>query len=105
MATAGYSPSVRLFEAAACGVPAISDRWPGIEEFFTPGEEILLANGTDDIVRIISESSHIQQRALATAARDRVRKSHTAENRAVEFEQYVREVIDRPATIASIEAV
>ena len=105
MAAAGYSPSVRLFEAAACGVPAISDRWPGIDEFFTPGDEILLANDTDDIVRILSESSQAQRRALAAAARDRVLKSHTAENRALEFEQYVREVIDRPATIAYIEAV
>ncbi len=43
MILAGYSPSVRLFEAAACGVPIISDHWPGIESFFTPGEEIHIA--------------------------------------------------------------
>src|SRR5581483_548045 len=39
MVRAGYSPSVRLFEAAACGVPIISDYWQGLETFFQPGEE------------------------------------------------------------------
>ncbi|KRR27619.1 CgeB family protein [Bradyrhizobium retamae] len=105
MAAAGYSPSVRLFEAAACGVPVISDIWPGIDDFFTPEDEILLAADSDDVVKILSGTSEIRRRALAAAARDRALKSHTAENRALEFERYVREVIDRPARIAPIEAV
>src|SRR5438067_13454074 len=50
MVSAGWSPSVRLFEAAACAVPVISDIWPGIEELFVPGREIVLARGTDDVV-------------------------------------------------------
>jgi spore maturation protein CgeB len=45
MKRAGYAPSVRLFEAAACGVPIISDTWPGLETFFRPGEEILVSDG------------------------------------------------------------
>jgi spore maturation protein CgeB len=106
MAAAGYSPSVRLFEAAACGVPVISDTWPGIDDFFTPEDEILLAKDSDDVVRVLSGTSEIRRRALAAAARDRALKSHTAENRALEFERYVKEVIDRPAHhIAPIEAV
>ena len=44
---AGYSPGVRLFEAAACGVPIISDAWSGLEGFFVPDEEILLARTAD----------------------------------------------------------
>ncbi len=48
MAAAGWCPSGRLFEAAACGVPVLSDAWPGLDEFFTPGREILVARDTDD---------------------------------------------------------
>jgi spore maturation protein CgeB len=99
MATAGYSPSVRLFEAAACGVPVISDDWPGIEEFFVPGKEIHLANQTSDVVKIISGSSENDRRTCAAAARKRVLASHTAEHRAIAFEQYVKEVIDQSASL------
>lgn len=105
MAAAGYSPSVRLFEAAACGVPVISDSWPGIEEFFVPGREILLANNTEDVVKILSRSRELQRRSIAAAARQRVLKSHTAETRAIEFERYVKEVISQPASMPSVEAV
>ncbi|MCK1636092.1 glycosyltransferase [Bradyrhizobium sp. 157] len=105
MAAAGYSPSVRLFEAAACGVPVISDRWPGIEEFFVPEREILLASSANDVVNILSRSGELQHRKLAAAARERVLKSHTAEIRAAEFEGYIKEVISQPANAPSVEAV
>jgi len=91
MAAAGYSPSVRLFEAAACGVPVISDRWPGLEHFFTPGENILTADSSADVHRLISEMPDASRRALGAAARARVLQSHTAEHRAIEFERYVAE--------------
>lgn len=51
MKRVGYAPSVRLFEATACGTPIISDTWPGIETFFVPGEEILLAEDSADTLR------------------------------------------------------
>jgi spore maturation protein CgeB len=50
MTAAGYSPSVRLFEAAACGAPIISDRWSGLDTFFTPGKQILVADSSDEVV-------------------------------------------------------
>ncbi|MEK9282835.1 glycosyltransferase [Bradyrhizobium sp. ISRA442] len=105
MAAVGYSPSVRLFEAAACGVPVISDHWPGIQEFFVPDREILLASNADDVVRILSRSDDRQRLNLAAAARERVLNGHTAEARAIEFEQYVRTAISRPADIPSVAAV
>jgi spore maturation protein CgeB len=105
MAAAGYSPSVRLFEAAACGVPVISDRWPGIEEFFVPEREILLAGSATDVVNILSRFNETQHRRLASAARERVLKSHTAEIRAAEFEAYIKEVISQPAGERRVEAV
>src|ERR671916_736187 len=55
MIAAGYSPSVRLFEAAACATPIISDYWNGLETFFTPGKEILVASTSTDVVSYLSE--------------------------------------------------
>ncbi len=105
MAAAGYSPSVRLFEAAACGTPLISDSWPGLEEFFVPEREILLASSADDVVKLLSGSDESQRLDIAAAARQRVLKDHTGETRATEFERYVGELITRPAKASRVEAV
>ncbi|HVX91697.1 MAG TPA: glycosyltransferase [Xanthobacteraceae bacterium] len=104
MVAAGFSPSVRLFEAGACAVPVISDVWPGIERFFVPGEELLLADTSDSVVQILTETPEIQRRRIATAARNRVLHSHTAGHRAAEFERYVKEVMTKPAGKAKTEA-
>jgi spore maturation protein CgeB len=77
----GWSPSVRLFEAAACATPAISDRWPGLEEIFEPGTEILIADTTSDIRRMLEEIGEEQRVAIAQAARRRVLAEHTAAHR------------------------
>ena len=95
MAAAGFSPSVRLFEAAACGVPIISDRWPGLEKFFEPRSEILLADSTEQVVQFVSGLAERQRQRIADAARKRVLLNHTAEHRAIQFEQYVHEVTAR----------
>ena len=72
MIRCGYSPSVRLFEAAACGVPIISDWWPGLDEFFRPGREILVARTADEVLRYLRELPEAERRRLAAAARERV---------------------------------
>ncbi|HSK45167.1 MAG TPA: glycosyltransferase [Candidatus Binatia bacterium] len=87
MVLAGYSPSVRLFEAAACGATIVSDNWPGLETFFTPGREILLATGSEDIIRFLKDYDDSELRRIGRAARDRVLAAHTSEVRAQEFEQ------------------
>jgi spore maturation protein CgeB len=92
MRRAGWSPSVRLFEAAACGVPVISDRWPGIEDIFVPGEEILLAESADDVVLFMDGASDDEARAIGTRARKRVREEHTAERRVVYLERLMQAV-------------
>ena len=89
MIDAGYSPSVRLFEAAACGVPIISDRWLGIEEFFTPGKEILLADSSREVTAILREVSPEDAHALGERARKRVLAGHTAAHRAAELETLI----------------
>lgn len=95
MLDAGFSPSVRLFEAAACGVPIISDRWPGLETFFTPEKEILLADSAEDVVRLIRDLPEEARRRVADAALRRVRVSHTACCRARQLEEYYAEVAAR----------
>jgi spore maturation protein CgeB len=89
MRAAGYSPSVRLFEAAACATPIISDDWAGLDEFFVPGEEILIATSTRDVVTILRETSARDARAIGERARERVLAEHTAEHRAAELESAV----------------
>ena len=91
MIRAGFSPSVRLFEAAACGTPIVSDEWPGLSEFFTPGEEILIARSTEDMLEILREMSDSDARAVGERARERVLAAHTAAHRAAELEGFIEE--------------
>jgi spore maturation protein CgeB len=77
----GHSPSVRLFEAAACGTPIVTDRWPGLGDFFEPGREILVADGPADVLRALDRSP-AELQAIAAAARRRVQSEHTSEARA-----------------------
>ena len=104
MIAAGWSPSVRLFEAAACGTPIVSDRWEGIEEFLTPGEEIVLADGAADVVRLLGDRDEERRARIGEAARRRVLAAHTAAHRAAELEAYAREVLDRTTRRATAGA-
>jgi spore maturation protein CgeB len=89
MVAAGWSPSVRLFEAAACGAAMLSDRWDGLDHFFTPGAEILLPESTEEVVHILRTTHPDDRRAIGRAARARILAAHTAEHRAEELEAYV----------------
>jgi spore maturation protein CgeB len=89
MKRAGFSPSVRLFEAAACAVPIISDWWPGLDTIFEPGREILLSTNADDTLRYLRDHSDAWRRGIGMAARSRVLKEHTSERRASELEKHV----------------
>jgi spore maturation protein CgeB len=84
MAEMGYCPSGRLFEAAACGAPVLSDPWPGLEEFFTPGSEILVARTTDESVQAVGMDDPELLR-IGRAARERALSDHTAARRAGEL--------------------
>ena len=89
MIAAGWSPSVRLFEAAACGTPIISDRWEGLDRLFAPGAEIILADGAGDVVAALATDAE----AIGRAARTRVLAAHTAAHRAAELENYLTEAM------------
>jgi spore maturation protein CgeB len=82
MIAAGWSPSVRLFEAAACNCPAISDAWPGLEDFFVPGEAIHVARTTDDVCALLAETDEAARLSLSRRARHTVLDAHTGTARA-----------------------
>ncbi len=86
MVAAGWSPSVRLFEAAACGTPIISDRWAGLDALLAPGREIALADDAGAVVATLIGTGEDERRAMAARARDRVLAEHTAAHRAAGFE-------------------
>ncbi len=93
MIRAGYSPSVRLFEAAACCTPIISDYWDGLDAFFDPGTEILVSYSAEDTLRYLRETSEEERRAVGEQARIRVLAGHTAAHRARELEGYVNALL------------
>jgi spore maturation protein CgeB len=97
MIRAGYSPSVRLFEAAACGVPIVSDAWEGLDTFFRPGEEIFVAQTSDDAMTILRDVDETTRRRVATRARQKVLAAHTAAHRAAELESYALHALGRAA--------
>lgn len=84
MAEMGWCPSGRLFEAAACGVPLLSDSWAGIDTFFVPGDEILLAKSEDDTLAALAMPD-AELRRIAQRGRERTMDQHTSEKRANEL--------------------
>jgi spore maturation protein CgeB len=97
MIAAGWSPSVRLFEAAACGTAIVSDRWAGIESLLVPGEEILLAASAQEVVDILRTTTEKQRLQLSVRARQRILAEHTAAHRAEQLEGYAFDLLARRA--------
>jgi spore maturation protein CgeB len=95
MRALGFSPSVRLFEAAACGTPIISDRWPGIETIFEPSSEILIVSEPQEVVEILRHMPDERRRKIAENARRRVLAEHTPQHRAQQLETYYLEALAR----------
>lgn len=100
MIAAGYSPSVRLFEAAACGTPIVTDEWSGLEEFFAPGREILTAGKGLDVEHLLGTMSDEAAQKIGKAARAHVLAHHTSAHRAVELETYLCEAGNVSAPVA-----
>jgi spore maturation protein CgeB len=93
MVKTGYAPSVRLFEAAACGTPIISDYWDGINSLFEPGKEVLIAGSSEDVIRYLKEIPDDERVKIGASAKNRVLTSHTAAHRAIELENYYKEAL------------
>jgi spore maturation protein CgeB len=97
MICAGWSPSVRLFEAAACGTPILSDSWPGLESFFKIGEEILTVRDPREVLQYLRDIPERERRELGQRARTRVLREHTAAHRAEELEGHALSLLGRKA--------
>jgi spore maturation protein CgeB len=98
MARMGYCPSGRLFEAAACGVAIVSDEWAGLDEFFQPTIEVLVARETADVIAAL-ELSRTEISSIAHAGRQRVLDSHTANHRAAEMETIFDRAFSKSLTV------
>jgi spore maturation protein CgeB len=94
MATYGYCPSGRLFEATACGAPIVSDAWPGMAEFFRAGEEIFLAQRAEEVLAALERSDEELAR-VAARARERTLAEHTGDRRAEQLLRYLEEARSR----------
>ena len=86
MIARGWSPSVRLFEAAACAAPILSDRWDGLDTIFTPDRELLLADTADDVLAALDRADAA---TIGRAGQARVLAAHTAAHRAAELDTYL----------------
>jgi spore maturation protein CgeB len=104
MTRAGFSPSVRLFEAAACGTPIISDDWPGLSTFFRLGHEILVANNAGEVLQVLQKLPERVSRDIGSRARERVLREHTSFHRAAELERIIgaaRKTTHNPRQLAA----
>jgi spore maturation protein CgeB len=105
MVRAGWSPSVRLFEAAACGVPVVSDAWEGLGSVFEVGREILVARRATDVLAILEDLPERERAEIGRRARERVLAEHSAAHRAAELEAYARRLLGRrPAPVPDAKA-
>ena len=106
MVRAGWSPSVRLFEAGSIGTPLISDRWDGLGDILAPGREILCADTADDVLAVLRGQSEAERRGIAAAARAAILSRHSAAHRAAELEGHLREASGRRASaLPALETV
>jgi spore maturation protein CgeB len=101
MADMGYCPSGRLFEATACGAPVLSDVWEGLDCFFEPGSEILLATETSEVLRALDRSPE-ELKSVAAAGRERTLADHTADRRAGQLEA-ILETAFRPLAASAVQ--
>jgi spore maturation protein CgeB len=95
MIRAGFSPSIRLFEAAACGTPIISDYWEGLETVFEIGRDVLVAENEDDVLRHITDLSEAKRLQLGSNARECVLRAHTSAHRAESLVEYIMDARKR----------
>jgi len=98
MVEAGYSPSVRLFEAAAAATPILTDPWPGLGEFFQAGSEVLVTAQIQDVVEALTTLSPRDAENIGAAAQARVLAHHTCTQRAAELESYLHLAHRSPLT-------
>jgi spore maturation protein CgeB len=99
MANVGFSPPTRVFEAAGAGACLITDAWTGIETFFEPGKEILVANSAEQIVDLLRTTTPAEAQRIGLAMRERALRDHTYSQRAAEVSMLLERAA-RPCAVA-----
>lgn len=99
MRDAGWSPSVRLFEAAACAVPVITDEWEGLASFFRVGEEILVSRSASETLHYLRDMPDAERREMGRRALRRVLSAHTSAQRAATLEGYLLGLQSSPTAV------
>jgi spore maturation protein CgeB len=99
MANVGFSPPTRVFEAAGAGACLITDAWTGIETFFEPGEEILVASSAEEIIHLLRTTTPAEAEKIGLAMRERALRDHTYSQRAAEVSMLLEQAV-RPCAVA-----
>jgi spore maturation protein CgeB len=102
MIVAGFSPSVRLFEAAACATPIISDYWDGLDTIFHLGTELLTAATTEECCRMLRDMPEEERIELGLRGRQRILRQHTAKHRAMELHGHIAQTLNRATRLAAL---
>lgn len=93
MASAGWCPSGRFFEAAACGTPILTDWWEGLDSFFTPGEELFVASDAAQVIAALDQED-VALASMGLRARERTLAEHTGDVRAQELLRHLEDARD-----------
>jgi spore maturation protein CgeB len=100
MASNGFSPATRVFEAAGAGACLITDSFIGVEEFFEPDEEILVARDGDEVVYHLSSLTPRHAATIGRRALERALAEHTYDHR-VELLEEVLSCARRGTVVAT----
>ena len=100
MAHVGFSPPTRIFEAAGAGACLITDAWDGLEIFFEPGKEILVADSAEEIVQLMRQTNAEQAAKLGTDLRLRALREHTYSQRAAQVSELLMKTAPRRSAVA-----
>lgn len=105
MAQVGFSPPTRVFEAAGAGACLITDAWLGVEHFFKPGRELLVASSAEDVVGYLRDISPLEAKSIGADMRRRALRDHTYEIRTRQANQVFRSFpFDPPTDLKSPRA-
>ncbi len=102
MATTGFSPATRVFEACGAGACLITDAWEGIDQFFSPDKEILVARDGRDVAEIVTSLTNERAREIGRAALDRVLREHTYAQRAALAHQVLTRAHQQASATSSV---
>ncbi|MHB8736207.1 MAG: glycosyltransferase family protein, partial [Terriglobales bacterium] len=109
MAACGFSPPTRIFEAAGAGACVVTDAWPGIEQFFTPGEDIVVVATPEELQYVLRTMSAEAARAMGARMRRRALREHSYVQRAAQVDAVLRSLlharfVNRPTALHIREA-